>query len=113
MTFTVSGIFHALSILLMPCPKNITFYERTAGIMYYFLWQAAVITLEDFVQWLWKKAFGSPKGPTHIIGYLWVICSFYLSLPLAGDVMLRVKMGETPPLQLGWASGIVERIPLR
>lgn len=113
MTFAVSGVFHAASILLMPSPANVSFNERTAGIMYYFLWQAAVITLEDFLQWAWKRAFGEPKGPTHVLGYLWVICSFWISLPWAGDVMLRVKMGEVAPLPTAWTAGLVERIPLR
>lgn len=81
--------------------------------MYYFLWQAAAITFEDFVQWGWKRVFRPPKGPVHLIGYIWVICSFWFSLPWAGDVMMRVKMGEVSPFPFAISAPLVSRIPLR
>jgi len=112
LAFFTSGFFHAASILLMPSPINITFRERTTGIMLFFLWQAAAVTTEDFVQYLWKTICGSPKRgsqwPT-VVGFCWVILSFWISLPWAGDVLMRVKMGETSPLPFTVAGPFVAR----
>lgn len=81
--------------------------------MYYFVWQAFAITIEDLVQWLWKQAFGTWRSKWFpIVGYFWVVFSFWFSLPWAGDVMMRVKMGEVSPLPSLFAS-TVSKIPLR
>ena len=62
LAFTLSGIFHALSQLMAPSPINITSEERTVGIFLFFLWQAAAITIEDCVHWLWKEGGGGDSG---------------------------------------------------
>ena len=115
-TFFISGIFHSASLLLMPYPTNITFRQRTIGIMYYFLWQAVAITLEDMVQWAWRSVFGKVKANNrlaNITGYVWVICSFWFSLPWAGDVMMRIKMGETSPFPFAITGRLMKYIPTR
>jgi len=114
--FFISGIFHTASILLMPYPTNITFYQRTMGIMSYFMWQAIAITIEDLMQWWWKTTFGSPKTNNifiNTLGYIWVVCSFWVSLPWAGDVMIKIRMGETSPFPFTFFKPLVNYIPLR
>ncbi|OTA92441.1 hypothetical protein M434DRAFT_31826 [Hypoxylon sp. CO27-5] len=112
--FAISGAFHAGSMLILPSPVNITLSERTVGILLYFLWQALAITLEDFVQWTWRQVFG-PKTPgwSTVVGYVWVVCSFWFSLPLAGDVMARIRLGQDPPLPSPVFTSLVERVPLK
>ncbi|CAJ2504442.1 Uu.00g118360.m01.CDS01 [Anthostomella pinea] len=99
LAFMLSGTFHALSQRLMPCPIEVTDRERVVGFFQFFVWQAAAITLEDFVQWCWRQtAEVHGQGDNHtlarIIGYVWVTCTIWGSLPLAGDTFLRMRMGE-------------------
>ncbi|KAI0114680.1 membrane bound O-acyl transferase family-domain-containing protein [Hypoxylon sp. NC0597] len=112
--FAISGAFHAGSMLILPSPVNITQSERTVGILLYFLWQALAITLEDFIQWTWRRVFGpKPPGWSTVVGYVWVVCSFWFSLPLAGDVMVRIRLGQDPPLPFSVFTSLVERVPLK
>lgn len=97
LAFTISGAMHASSMLILPSPTNITFNERTIGVMQFFFFQAAAITFEDFIQWVWKQLGGKTSAPSMfrtLVGYTWVICCFWYSLPLIGDVMLRMRMGD-------------------
>src|SRR4051812_9514575 len=76
-SFFISGVFHAFSQMQMPCPVNITAKERTLGFFLFFVWQAAFITFEDFVQWLSRKMnFGRLSRENSTlriwIGYFWV-----------------------------------------
>ena len=99
LSFTISGIMHALSMSLLPYSTNITFAERTIGVMIYFLWQAAAITAEDFVQWACRKqSLHIPRTWRTLIGYVWVTASFWYLLPFAADVLLKLKMGQESPL---------------
>ena len=96
LAFLFSGTFHALSQLTLPSPINITISERTTGFLLFFVWQAAAITFEDFVQWLWKQAGGSTTGSSRLrtlLGYIWVTCSMWYSLPMVGDTFLRTRLG--------------------
>ncbi|KAF2014406.1 hypothetical protein BU24DRAFT_423362 [Aaosphaeria arxii CBS 175.79] len=92
LAFFISGSFHALSQLNMPRPANITAEECSIGILKFFIWQACAITAEDFVQWLWRKTGWSTTSIRNI-GYLWVFTSLLLSLPLAGDCVLKLRIG--------------------
>ncbi|OTB04086.1 hypothetical protein M426DRAFT_321179 [Hypoxylon sp. CI-4A] len=114
LAFTISGFMHAQSMLLLPHPSNITFAERTAGVMAFFLWQAAAITTEDFVQWLWGKLSGDLEvnpWARRFIGYTWVISTFWVSLPWAADVMMRIRLTEESFLGFSILRSAVQRIP--
>ncbi|KAK2874944.1 hypothetical protein FQN49_001918 [Arthroderma sp. PD_2] len=113
LAFTISGVMHALSQLLMPRPANITPSEIVIGIFLFFPCQAAMITIEDFVIWLWKKYFGmqTPRWAP-VLGYLWVVCALWFALPFAGDSMVHLKMGEVPPLPFTLAAPFVRMIPI-
>ncbi|KAJ8069763.1 hypothetical protein OCU04_000182 [Sclerotinia nivalis] len=104
--FSISGIFHALSQLQMPCPTNITPAERTLGFFLFFVWQMAAITFEDFVQWMIPKPIGGRWRK--VVGYLWVVASFWASMWLAADTFLRMRMGAESFLPLSFWAGIVE-----
>lgn len=70
--------------------------------MWFFLLQAAAITLEDFVQWSLKHmglTFARPSAIRTLTGYAWVIAIFWFSLPFAGDVYLCTRYGKQPVLQ--------------
>ncbi|KAI0107213.1 membrane bound O-acyl transferase family-domain-containing protein [Nemania sp. FL0031] len=111
--FLISGTMHAGSMLILPSPANLTLAERTVGILGFFAWQAAAITIEDLVQWIWKSVHEddtSPTAWTTALGYAWVVASFWFSLPMAGDVMLRMRMGQDPPLPFTAFGGFVKYI---
>lgn len=81
----------------LPIPSNITVKEVTEGWIRFFIWQAAAITFEDFVQWIWRKLGGRFDNPTLFrttIGYIWVACSLWYSLPWVGDIVLRLRVHE-------------------
>ena len=72
-----------------------------------------MITAEDFVIWLWKKRLGlqTPRWAP-AVGYVWVVCALWFSLPFAGDAMVRLKMGEVSPLPFTLAAPLVRMIPV-
>ncbi|KAF2446664.1 hypothetical protein P171DRAFT_430761 [Karstenula rhodostoma CBS 690.94] len=96
LAFFISGFMHAQSMALLPRPPNITLHEATAGMLYFFLWQAFAITAEDFVIWLWKTSGLSinPAPWNSVLGYVWVIFSMWISIPWAADVMMRLRLTE-------------------
>ncbi|PSN66993.1 hypothetical protein BS50DRAFT_588029 [Corynespora cassiicola Philippines] len=99
-SFAISGVMHAASMTLMPCPANVPEWHRWRGLLLYFMWQALAITTEDLVMYLWRTAFGgSGRSSTwkNVVGYMWVTWSFWTSLPWAADVLLKLRMGETSP----------------
>ncbi|KAI1182832.1 membrane bound O-acyl transferase family-domain-containing protein [Nemania serpens] len=112
--FLISGAMHAGSMLILPSPANLTLAERTVGIFGFFAWQAAAITSEDLVQWAWKSVHGGDSSPaawwTRALGYAWVVVSFWVSLPMAGDVMLRLRMGQDTPLPFTAFGGVLKHI---
>ncbi|KAI8632625.1 membrane bound O-acyl transferase family-domain-containing protein [Xylariaceae sp. FL1651] len=122
--FAISGIMHAGSMVILPSPANLTLADRTVGIFCFFVWQAVAITLEDLMQWVWKLsrdrvggqpvASSSPPLWVTVLGYVWVVASFWFSLPMAGGVMLKLRMGQDTPLPVsafGWLINHV-RAPL-
>ncbi|KAH8888278.1 toxin biosynthesis protein [Thozetella sp. PMI_491] len=113
--FAFSGFMHAQSMLLLPRPPNITATESTVGVMAFFLWQAAAITAEDLAQWLWRKVSGDVMIDRRIrkwLGYSWVILSFWISLPWAADVMMRIRLTEESFLGFSLVKGLVQHIPI-
>jgi hypothetical protein len=97
LAFFTSGCMHAASMMMLPAPVNITWQERTLGMLQFFLWQAAAITFEDFVQWTLRGRWETSRRWRLLrpwIGYVWVTCSMWYSLPFAGDVMLRIRLQE-------------------
>jgi uncharacterized membrane protein len=80
---------------------NISFSSRSVGFFQFFIWQAAAITLEDFVLYLWRTAVGTTQERRlwhRLVGYAWVICWFAFSLPYFMDIMLKMKNFEKPML---------------
>lgn len=96
LAFFISGFMHAQSMALLPRPANISVLEVTAGTLYFFLWQALAITLEDFALWLWKASGRSNASACWKtgLGYLWVVLSMWISLPWAANVMMRLRLTE-------------------
>ncbi|KAF2122855.1 toxin biosynthesis protein [Lophiotrema nucula] len=108
--FGISGIMHAQSMALLPRPANISVLDTTVGIMYFFLWQALAITLEDFAQWVWHvENHGRAES---LIGYVWVVCNMWFSLPWAADVMMRLRLTEESFLGFTFFGPWVHRMPL-
>jgi hypothetical protein len=112
--FLFSGTFHALSQLQMPSPVNITASERTNGFFFFFVWQMAAITLEDFAQWAVRKTnfAGLAKegsGIRRVIGWVWVTTVMWKGMPLVGDTFLRMRMGVDPLLPNSFSRGLVEK----
>jgi hypothetical protein len=100
-SFAISGVMHAAAIYLIPSPMNISFSSRSVGFFQFFIWQAAAITLEDFVLYLWRTAVGKTQERRlwhRVVGYAWVICWFAFSLPYFMDIMLKMKNFEKPML---------------
>ena len=115
--FAISGLFHANSIRILPTPENVTFKEQTAGIFFFFLFQAAAITFEDIIKWLWcqvvkRKGFKTSKRLTVIIGYSWTFFVIWKTLPLAGDVFLRMRIGQDPLFPISVAAPFVKMLPI-
>ncbi|KAI1176310.1 membrane bound O-acyl transferase family-domain-containing protein [Nemania sp. FL0916] len=112
--FTISGAMHAGSMLILPCPANLTLADRTVGMIVFFMWQAAAITVEDFVQWAWELFYGDDTSPVArwatVLGYAWVVTSFWISLPMAGDVMLRLRMGQDTPIPFTVFSWLIKHV---
>lgn len=116
LAFTASGIMHAQSMLLLPHPGNITLSERTLGVLLFFVWQAVAITVEDSLQYICRLyapaiAADHPRI-TRTLGYLWVILSFWVSLPWAADVMMRLRLTERSFLGFSVSRDLVRRIPI-
>ncbi|KIX09593.1 uncharacterized protein Z518_00673 [Rhinocladiella mackenziei CBS 650.93] len=113
--FGLSGFLHAQANLMLPRPSNVTPDECVRGTMLYFLWQAAAITFEDAVQWAWVKAGGTLHPPSRfrtLIGYAWVVCSFWISLPWAADDMMRMRLMEKSFLPFSFTQNLVRKVPI-
>ncbi|KAI0455769.1 membrane bound O-acyl transferase family-domain-containing protein [Xylaria acuta] len=104
LTFITTSFFHAQLNLITPVPSNIDFAERTRGMFQFFLWQALAISFEDTVQRIWgavERKWG-PLGSTgrtwHALrkplGWMWVVLSFWISIPWAADLTLRFRFGD-------------------
>jgi hypothetical protein len=109
--FLLSGTMHALTMLILPAPSNITTEERTCGVMYFFIFQPMAIMIEDFMHWVWRGFGGKTKGANSlksIVGYCWVICCIWISLPWIGNVMLRMRIGDKPLFPFDLTSQIVD-----
>jgi len=115
LAFAISGAMHANSMLGLPRPLNITTTECTIGMLQFFLWQAFAITSEDFVMWLCRRGFGGtgPRWMRAWVGGPWVVGSFWYSMAFAGDVMLRMRLGEETFLPGTVVGGLVrEWVPV-
>ncbi|POS75434.1 hypothetical protein DHEL01_v206176 [Diaporthe helianthi] len=112
LAFVASGLMHAQSMLLLPHPPNITVSERTLGVLAFFLWQAAAITIEDLFQWLYRRTYSGflSQRAMNVIGYAWVIVSFWISLPWAGNVMMRLRLTEKSFLGFSLFENMMQRI---
>ena len=104
---------HAQAMLMFPSRENITLVEKTVGVMQFFLLQAAVITFEDFFQWLERISgrYLRPGMARTYFGYAWVIFSFWYTLPLVGDVMVHMRSGEDQFLPYSLAANWVRLMP--
>ncbi|KAH6666346.1 toxin biosynthesis protein [Halenospora varia] len=98
LAFLLSGTFHSLGQLHLPRSSNITAGECAEGFFLFFVWQAAAITAEDFAKWIVRKNGWSPqsnksKRYCNMIGHAWVFFSMWMSFPIVGDTMLRMRIG--------------------
>ncbi|KAI1820254.1 membrane bound O-acyl transferase family-domain-containing protein [Xylaria intraflava] len=113
LTFAISGCGHAASILILPSPKHITTEERTTGLIVFFLWQAAIITLEDFIRFMWNSKLKGPSPQQSVvvrwICYAWVVGQLWFSIGWAGDVFLRMRLSEQPLLPFTITGGLVKQ----
>lgn len=87
---------HANSVFVLPHPLNITTAECTLGMLRFFLWRALAITGEDFVTWVCRRSFGGtgPRSFGTVLGWVWLLGTCRYSMAWAGDVMLRMQLGE-------------------
>ena len=128
--FALSAFFHAQINRIAVSPANITFDEKIWGVVYFFLWQAAAITVEDFAIWGWKQGIRPKKAKgrneskegeinhepsvrwnwKNVIGYTWVCWNFYISMPFAADVLLRMRTAVDPMLPISVARPFVETL---
>ncbi|GAW14658.1 hypothetical protein ANO14919_040610 [Xylariales sp. No.14919] len=104
LAFLMSSFFHAQLNLITPVPSNIEFAERTIGMFRFFMWQALAISFEDTMRSICGRGerIGSIwEGGGRIcnvlrkpLGWIWVILSFWVSIPWAADVTLRFRFGD-------------------
>ncbi|KAF2265215.1 hypothetical protein CC78DRAFT_462229 [Lojkania enalia] len=111
LAFLISGIIHAQSLLMMPCPVQVSIEWQIRGVMSFFLFQAAAITIEDFFQWFAQKLGYKPGWITKIIGYCWVASTLWFSLPFIGDVLLHMRFGKDPLLNSSPARAFIRKLP--
>lgn len=117
LAFAISGSMHANSMLGLPRPLNITRAECTFGMLYFFLWQALAITVEDLTMWFCRHNFGGtgPRIVRRLVGWTWIVGSCWYSMAWAGDVVLRMRLGEEtflPGTMLGhWVEVLVPLPP--
>ena len=81
----------------------------------FFLFHATAITFEDFVQWGWKSLGGKLDNPSvvrTVVGYCWVVGCFWYAMPLAGDVMLRMRLMEDTFLPFTIVGPYVKYLPI-
>ncbi|KAK8044777.1 hypothetical protein PG993_004801 [Apiospora rasikravindrae] len=115
LAFLISGTFHALSQRQMPRRTDVSDGDVVVGFFCFFVWQALAITLEDLAGWCRRRLgpVGSPRRGVialRLVGYVWVTCCIWTSLPLAGDTFLRMRMGEESFLPFTLFGPWVERL---
>ncbi|KAJ5190086.1 hypothetical protein N7491_007871 [Penicillium cf. griseofulvum] len=100
LSFAISGVMHATSTYIIPAPLNLSFSDRSLGFFQFFLLQAAAITAEDVVLWLYPRIAptSTHRWRFQWVGYAWVICWFGYSLPFFLDIFLKMKNVEKPML---------------
>lgn len=112
LSFLMSGLGHAASILILPSPRNVTFAERTHGMLVFFVAQAALITAEDGVKHVWRKWLGGPGADrsflVRLLGYAWVVGALWYSMGWAGDVFLRMRLAEQPLFPFTLSGAVLE-----
>lgn len=93
--FLLSGLGHAQGLLMLPWPTRTSLLSKTHGTMMFFLWQALMISCEDALHILYQK-HGMGLGPLsqrlRALGYLWVLLSFWISIPWVADNLLRAGL---------------------
>lgn len=101
---------HSVAIYTIPAPLNLPFRQRSLGFLQFFMLQAAAITAEDAVQYVYARAFGPGNHPRlwqRWLGYVWVVCWFGFSLPYFLDIMLQMKSLEKPMLPFTVVGSVV------
>ncbi|MCJ1401071.1 hypothetical protein MMC11_004283 [Xylographa trunciseda] len=113
--FLFSGCMHANAMRGIPAPANLELQDYTVGWLQFFFFQAAAITFEDGVQWTWRRLRGEMEGRSllrTLVGYAWVTCWLWWSLPFVGDLMLRMRIGETNVLPFSLVASWMEYMPI-
>jgi hypothetical protein len=113
-SFLLSGYFHASSHLILPSPIDVSVAERTYPIFLFFVLQAAAITIEDMVQWIWCKGLGYGDSKTkwrQIVGYVWVVGWLLFSVKFPALAYLKTRVGLESPLPFTIAGRWVHLVP--
>jgi hypothetical protein len=113
--FLLSGYFHSTSHMILPSPTNINVPERTYRIVAFFVIQAAAITLEDFVKWVWCKRLGFGEGNSkwrNAVGYVWVVGLLWWSVQFPAIAYLRTRVGSENPFPFTVAGRFLEYFPV-
>lgn len=55
-----------------------------------------------------------PEASTlqRLVGYTWVVCTLWYSLPWAGDVYTRMRLGEQPALPFTIVGPLIKKLPI-
>lgn len=93
--FLLSGLGHAQGLLMLPEQTRTSLITRTQGTMMFFLWQALVISCEDMLCMIYEKHGRRLDRTSHgcrFLGYMWVLLSFWISIPWVADDLLRAGL---------------------
>lgn len=104
-----------MSHFLFPPPLNVTVSERMYPIFLFFVLQAAAVTFEDFVQWVWCKALGMGDGMhrwRRAVGYIWVVGWMWYSVKFIALTFLKTRVGAESPLPFTVVGPWMKYVPM-
>lgn len=89
--FFISALLHEWNVF------NAT--RKDGGEMWFFMIQPVAITVEDFVQYVWRKATGAPGGrplssSEKVAGWLWTFLWFSYTLPVFASSLIECELLE-------------------
>lgn len=67
--------------------------------MWFFMLQPVAITVEDFVQYCWRKATGASRGKRlssseEVVGWTWTFLWFSYTLPVFASSLIECELLE-------------------
>lgn len=81
--------------------QRYTITRRDGGELAFFMMQPVVITIEDFIQWVWGRTISPKRKETlhsfeQVVGYVWTFAAFTLTLQPYVRGMIGVIGGSSP-----------------